>query len=90
MMYEMHIAKLFKNGTGQTVRLPAEFSFDGDEVYISRDEATGDVVLSSRLGAKIWGEFFDLRTIAVTTSGSRFHWCRTIGLSKRPYPFGQG
>lgn len=58
-MQGMRIAKLFKNGTDQAVRLPVEFHFDGDEVYISRDDNTGDVVLSSRPSAKIWGEFFD-------------------------------
>jgi len=65
-MHETRIAKLFKNGADQTVRLPAEFRFDGDEVYISRDDTTGDVVLSSRPGAKIWREFFDfVRSIDV-------------------------
>lgn len=59
-MPETRTAKLFKNGASQAVRLPADFRFDGDEVYISRDEATGDVVLSTHPGAKVWNEFFDL------------------------------
>lgn len=59
-MLETRTAKLFKNGSSQAVRLPAEFRFDGDKVYITRDEATGDVVLSSRPGTKTWGDFFDL------------------------------
>jgi antitoxin VapB len=29
-------AKLFKNGEGQAVRLPREFRFTGDEVFIKR------------------------------------------------------
>jgi len=29
-------AKLFKNGSSQAVRLPKEFRFDGDEVYVKR------------------------------------------------------
>lgn len=50
------------------VRLPAEFRFDGDEVYITHDTATGDVVLSSRPGTKTWGDFFELmRSIDVPT-----------------------
>ena len=53
-------AKLFKNGASQAVRLPADFRFEGDEIYIARDEATGDVLLSSRPGAKTWGDFFAL------------------------------
>jgi len=41
-------AKLFKNGRSQAVRLPAAFRFDGNEVYIRRDTASGDVVLSAK------------------------------------------
>jgi antitoxin VapB len=59
-MNQIRSAKLFKNGASQAVRLPAEFRFDGDQVYISRDESTGDVVLSSHPGAKTWDDFFDL------------------------------
>ena len=44
----MPTAKLFQNGRSQAVRLPAAFRFSGDEVYIRRDEATGDVILSQR------------------------------------------
>lgn len=59
-MPETRIAKLFKNGASQAVRLPAEFRFEGEEVYATRDETTGDVVLSSRPGAKTWGDFFEM------------------------------
>lgn len=41
-------ARLFKNGRSQAVRLPAGFRFDASEVYIRRDPATGDVILSQR------------------------------------------
>jgi antitoxin VapB len=41
-------AKVFMTGRSQAVRLPAEFRFDSKEVYIRRDEKTGDVVLSAR------------------------------------------
>ena len=44
----MQTAKIFKNGRSQAVRLPAEFRFEGDEVYIRRDTVTGDVILSPR------------------------------------------
>lgn len=65
-MSEPRTAKLFKNGASQAVRLPADFRFEGEEVYITRDEASGDVVLSTRPGARTWGDFFDLmRTIDV-------------------------
>jgi antitoxin VapB len=51
-------AKLFMNGRSQAVRLPAEFRFVEDEVYIRRDPNTGDVVLSRRPGG--WEDFFEL------------------------------
>ena len=54
------IAKVFRNGASQAVRLPAQFRFSGDEVYATRDEATGDVTLSNRPGAKAWSDFFEL------------------------------
>ena len=41
-------AKLFMNGRSQAVRLPAEFRFEGTEVDIRRDPATGEVILSQR------------------------------------------
>jgi antitoxin VapB len=66
-MSETRTAKLFKNGASQAVRLPAEFRFEGDEVYVTRDDRTGDVVLSTHPGARSWTEFFDLlRDIDVT------------------------
>ena len=55
-------AKLFANGGGQTVRLPAEFRFDAsDEVFIRRDTVTGDVILSARQTRNSWHDFFALR-----------------------------
>jgi antitoxin VapB len=51
--------KIFNNGRSQAVRLPAEFRFDTKEVYIRRDPATGDVVLSKKTDS--WDEFFRLR-----------------------------
>ena len=59
-MIETRVAKVFKNGASQAVRLPAEFRFEGEEVFVTRDDATGDVVLSNRPGAKTWGAFFEL------------------------------
>lgn len=41
-------AKVFQTGRSQAVRLPAAFRFDTREVFIRRDEATGDVILSRR------------------------------------------
>jgi antitoxin VapB len=59
-VYQTRVAKLFKNGASQAVRLPAEFRFEGKEVSVTRDEVTGDVVLSNRPGAKAWRDFFEM------------------------------
>ena len=66
MMRETRAVRLFKNGASQAVRLPAEFRFAGGQIYATRDDRTGDVVLSARPGAGSWAEFFELmRTIPV-------------------------
>lgn len=44
----LQTAKVFITGRSQAVRLPLEFRFDGPEVFIRRDAATGDVVLSRK------------------------------------------
>jgi antitoxin VapB len=57
-------ARLFNNGGSQAVRLPAEFRFDGEEVFVRRDERTGDVILSKKAGWNTWQEYLDLRDTA--------------------------
>lgn len=59
-MSKVQIAKLFKNSAGQVVQLPPEFSFEGDKVYIMRDDTMGDVVLSNRPSVRTWQDFFDM------------------------------
>jgi antitoxin VapB len=57
-------AKLFYNGRSQAVRLPVEYRFQGSEVYVRRDQTTGDVILSRRPDS--WQDFFELmKTIDV-------------------------
>jgi len=57
-------AKLFRNGRSQAVRLPSECRFEGSEVYVRRDSATGDVILSRR--PESWKDFFAfLKTVEV-------------------------
>lgn len=41
-------AKLFKSGHSQAVRLPKAFRMPGDEVWIRRDEATGELILTPK------------------------------------------
>ena len=51
----MKTAKIFKNGRSQAVRLPKEFRFDCDEVFVHKQ---GDkVILSAKEPG--WDEFFD-------------------------------
>jgi antitoxin VapB len=51
-------AKLFRNGRSQAIRLPAEFRFEGSEVFVRRDSSTGDVILSRR--PESWEDFFEM------------------------------
>lgn len=53
-----HTAKIFTTGRSQAVRLPMEFRFEGKEVFIRRDPATGDVILSRKPDS--WQGFFDV------------------------------
>jgi antitoxin VapB len=57
-------AKLFRNGRSQAVRLPAEYRFEGSEVFVRRDSSTGDIILSRRPDS--WKDFFEfLKTVDV-------------------------
>ncbi len=49
-------AKLFMNGRSQAVRLPVNYRFDCDEVYIRKDPETGDVIISRKPGS--WDDYF--------------------------------
>jgi antitoxin VapB len=48
-------AKIFRNGRSQAVRLPKEFRFDCDEVYVEKRGET--VILTAK--APGWDDFFD-------------------------------
>ncbi len=52
-------AKIFMNGRSQAVRLPKEYRFDTDEVYITRRGTS--IVLSAK--KPTWDEFFDTRSV---------------------------
>jgi antitoxin VapB len=41
-------AKIFMTGRSQAVRLPQRYRFSEKEVFIRRDEKTGEVILSPR------------------------------------------
>ena len=52
------LAKVFTNGRSQAVRLPAEYRFKSKEVYIRRNEDTGEVIISEKPDS--WNAFFDM------------------------------
>jgi antitoxin VapB len=53
-------AKLFKTGHSQAVRLPKAFRLEGDEVWIRRNEATGEIILTPKPTPKSIDDFFAL------------------------------
>jgi antitoxin VapB len=62
--HALKTAKLFKNGRSQAVRLPKEFRFEGREVAIRRDPATGEVILAQpraeqSISFDEWFELYD-------------------------------
>lgn len=51
----MKVAKLFKNGQSQAVRLPKEFRFEGEEVFIKK-VGTMTILLPSK---NPWGPLLE-------------------------------
>jgi antitoxin VapB len=49
-------AKVFYSGRSQAVRIPAEFRFSTEEVYVRRDPQSGDLILSQAPGG--WDEIY--------------------------------
>ena len=52
----MGVAKVFKNGQSQAVRLPKEFRFDTDEVFVSKE---GEKLILFPKRKISWEEFFE-------------------------------
>ena len=51
-------ARVFMSGRSQHVTIPAAYRFTSNEVYIRRDPATGDLILSP--APKSWKQIFAL------------------------------
>ena len=49
-------ARVFMSGRSQHVTIPAEYRFSAEEVFVRRDPASGDLILSQTPGG--WNEFF--------------------------------
>ncbi len=45
-MPQLEKAKVFMTGRSQAVRIPAQYRFKSDEVYIRHDPRTGEITLS--------------------------------------------
>lgn len=75
------IAKIFRNGRSQAVRLPAAFRFSTREVFIRRDSATGDVILSSR--PSDWAGFTSALALIEDSAGFLGPEERDLGLQDR-------
>lgn len=52
-------AKIFMNGRSQAVRLPKEYRFESDEVYITK--LGSSVIITEK--KPTWDEFFDSETV---------------------------
>lgn len=60
------MAKLFKNGRSQAVRLPVAYRFDTEQVFLSKNPETGDVILSRK--PMNWDFFLEkLKILAVNS-----------------------
>lgn len=49
-------ARVFMTGRSQAVRIPAQYRFAVDEVYVRRDPQSGDLILSQGPGG--WNEIY--------------------------------
>jgi antitoxin VapB len=55
-MAQVEKARVFMSGRSQAVRIPAEYRFTSNEVFIRRDPQSGDVILSQAPGG--WDEVY--------------------------------
>jgi antitoxin VapB len=55
-MAQVKKARVFMSGRSQAVRIPVEYRFKTDEVYIRRDPQSGDLILSQAPGG--WDDIY--------------------------------
>jgi len=53
-------ARVFMNGRSQAVRIPAEYRFTSEQVYIRRNPQSGEIILSERPLQQTLTEIFAL------------------------------
>lgn len=62
-------AKVFMTGRSQAVRIPAQYRFKTDEVYIRRDSQTGEITLSEAPKKPSLTEIFKMLDEAIAAEG---------------------
>jgi antitoxin VapB len=62
-------AKIFTSGNSQAVRLPKSFRLDVSEVWLTKNEATGEILLQPKLAPAALEGFFSLLEAAPKNSG---------------------
>ena len=69
-MPELEKAKVFMTGRSQAVRIPAQYRFKTDEVYIRKDPYTGEITLSERPKQPSLTEIFKMIDAAGEAEGA--------------------
>ncbi|MDR2012922.1 MAG: AbrB/MazE/SpoVT family DNA-binding domain-containing protein [Rhodanobacter sp.] len=67
-MSTLATAKIFTSGNSQAVRLPKSFRLDVQEVWLTRNEATGEILLQPKPEPQALEAFFSL--LAAAPQGS--------------------
>lgn len=63
----LNTAKVFTNGNSQAIRLPKAFRVNVEEMWIFKNEVTGEIVLKPKESGDELDSFFEeLRTLPVT------------------------
>jgi antitoxin VapB len=67
MLNTFNTAKVFTNGNSQAIRLPKAYRVDVSEMWISKNEVTGEIVLKPKKSRDELEAFFEeLRTMPIT------------------------
>ena len=76
-------AKIFKAGNSQALRLPKAFRLDTDEVWISKNEVTGDIIISPKPANSDLEAFFKL--LESSPSSEEFIPARSVSVPRNPF-----
>jgi antitoxin VapB len=74
-------AKVFMTGRSQAVRIPAQYRFKTEEVYIRQDPKTGEITLSERPEQPSLSEIFKMIDAAGEAEGAY-----DLSLDREPEP----